>query len=273
MVVQSAIETPTDRLIEHFFPSLHKLKKSVAWYLRLFEFLKRKPAGLHGKDLVKSTTSHVTVEELKSAELKVAIYEQHRYLSNLILALKNGNRISSKVCSRYIRKLNPFISHNVLRVGGRLGKASISANTRHQIILPMNSHFTKLMHRWYYPLAGHSRFNHTCSALSQRFWIKKGGYVIRNVLKECATCQRQNAQVSIQLMADLPKYRFDMNHATFFHTGVDCLGVFSVKQRRSLVKRCGCIFRCTTILAVHLEVLHTLSIDLFISPLRRFIGR
>ena len=66
-VVQSAIETPTDRLIEHF-SSLHKLKKSVAWYLRLFEFLKRKRAGLHGKDLVKSSTYHITVAELKSAE-------------------------------------------------------------------------------------------------------------------------------------------------------------------------------------------------------------
>ena len=128
LVVQSAIETPTNRPIEHF-SSLHKLKKSVAWYLRLFEFLKRKRAGLHGRDLVKSATSHITVEELKSAELNVhvAIYEQHRYLSNLILTLKTGNRLSSKVCSRSIRKLNQFISHNVVRVGGRLGKASISA--------------------------------------------------------------------------------------------------------------------------------------------------
>ena len=272
LVVQPAMETPTDRLIEHF-SSLHKLKKSVAWYLRLFEFLKRKRAGLHGKDLVKSATSHITVEELKSAELKVAIYEQRRYLSNLILALKNGNRLSSKVCSRSIRKLNPFISHNVVRVGGRLGKASISADARHPIILPSNSHFTKLVIRFYHLLAGHSGFNHTSSTLSQRFWIERGGYVIRNVLKECTTCQRQNAQVSTQLMADLPECRLDMNHAPFFHTGVDCFGVFSVKQGRSLVKRYGCIFTCMTVRAAHLEVLHTLSTDSFISALRRFVAR
>ena len=272
LVVQPAMETPTDRLIEHF-SSLHKLKKSVAWYLRLFEFLKRKRAGLHGKDLVKSATSHITVEELKSAELKVAIYEQRRCLSNLILALKNGNRLSSKVCSRSIRKLNPFISHNVVRVGGRLGKASISADARHPIILPSNSHFTKLVIRFYHLLAGHSGFNHTSSTLSQRFWIERGGYVIRNVLKECTTCQRQNAQVSTQLMADLPECRLDMNHAPFFHTGVDCFGVFSVKQGRSLVKRYGCIFTCMTVRAAHLEVLHTLSTDSFISALRRFVAR
>ena len=77
LVVQSAIETPTDRLIEHF-SSLHKLKKSVARYLQLFEFLKRKRVGLHGKDLVKSSTSHVTVAALKLAESQVAIYEQRQ---------------------------------------------------------------------------------------------------------------------------------------------------------------------------------------------------
>ena len=152
LVVQFAIEMSTDRLIEHF-SSLHKLKKSVAWCLRLFEFLKRKQAGLQGKDLVKSSTSHITVAELKSVESQVAIYEQRRYLSNLILALKNGNRLSSKVCSRSIKKLNPFISHNVVRVGGRLGKASISADARHPIILPSNSHFSKLVIRWYHLLA------------------------------------------------------------------------------------------------------------------------
>ena len=93
------------------------------------------------------------------------------------------------------------------------------------------------------------------------------------MLKECATCQRQNAQVSTQLMADLPECRLDMNHAPFFHSGVDCFGVFSVKQGRSLVKRYGCIFTCMTVRAVHLEVLHTLLTDSFISALRRFVAR
>ena len=142
LVVQSAIETPADRLIEHF-SSLHKLKKSVAWYLRLFEFLKRKRAGLHGKDLVKSSTSRITVAELKSAESQVAIYKQRRYLLNLILALKKRQPFKFQSVLRVHKKLNPFISHNVVRVGGRLGKASISADARHPIILPSNSHFTK----------------------------------------------------------------------------------------------------------------------------------
>ena len=65
LVVQSAIETPTDRLMKHF-SFLHKLKKFVARYV--FNFLKRKQAGLHGKDVVNSATFHITVKELKSEE-------------------------------------------------------------------------------------------------------------------------------------------------------------------------------------------------------------
>ena len=37
------------------------------------------------------------------------------------------------------------------------------------------------------------------------------------------------------------------------------LGVFLMKQGRSLVKQYGCIFTCINVRAVHLEVVHSLS--------------
>ena len=64
-----------------------------------------------------------------------------------------------------------------------------------------------------------------------------------------------------------------MLQPVFFHTGCDCVRPFLVKQGRSLVKRWGCTFTCMTVRAVHLEVLHSLSTDFFISALRRFINR
>ena len=59
----------------------------------------------------------------------------------------------------------------------------------------------------------------------------------------------------------------------FFHTGVDCFGPLFVKQGRSHMKRYDWIFSCMMTRAVHLEVLHSLSCDSFISALRRFITR
>ena len=93
------------------------------------------------------------------------------------------------------------------------------------------------------------------------------------MLKECATCKPQNAQASTQLVTDLSESRLEVDYVPFFYTGVDCFGVFSVKQGRSLVKGYSCIFTCMTVQAVHLEVLHTLSTDSFICALRIFIGR
>ena len=74
-------------------------------------------------------------------------------------------------------------------------------------------------------------------------------------------------------MADLPEARLLVHQPAFFHAGVDCFGPFMVKQGRSSVKKYGCIFTCMVSRAVHLEVLHSLSSDSFISGLRRFVGR
>ena len=74
-------------------------------------------------------------------------------------------------------------------------------------------------------------------------------------------------------MADLLKERVTPGQPPFSHVGMDCFGSFMVKQGRSQVKRYGCIFRCLTVRAVHIEIAHSLDTDSFINALRRFIAR
>ena len=75
-----------------------------------------------------------------------------------------------------------------------------------------------------------------------------------------------------QKMADLPEDRVTPGKPPFSYVGVDCFGPFMVKRSRSIVKRCGVLFTCLLIRAVHIKV-DTLNTDAFINALRRFIAR
>jgi len=75
------------------------------------------------------------------------------------------------------------------------------------------------------------------------------------------------------MMADLPKARLEIHEPPFSSTGIDYFGPIIVKQRRSKVKRYGCIFTCMTSRAIHLELATDLSTSSFINALRRFVAR
>ena len=85
-------------------------------------------------------------------------------------------------------------------------------------------------------------------------------------------CQRRKAKLSEQFMADLPEERLIPEKPSFTYVGVDFFGPLQVKQRRSHIKRYGCLFTCLTSRAVHIEIAHSLSTDSMINALRRFIS-
>ena len=120
---------------------------------------------------------------------------------------------------------------------------------------------------------GHSGVGHTLTALRARYWIHGGSAAVRGVLGKCLSFRRNFKACEQQIMADLPATRLSVGRLPFFHTGVDLFDPFLVKQARSVVKRYGCIFTCMTVHAAHLEVVHSLSADFFISALRRFFSR
>ena len=85
-------------------------------------------------------------------------------------------------------------------------------------------------------------------------------------------CQRRKAKLSEQFKTNLPETRLRPDKPPFTYVGVDYFGPLQVKQRRSKVKRYGCIFTCFTTRAVHIEIAHSLDTDSMLSALRRFIS-
>ena len=75
-------------------------------------------------------------------------------------------------------------------------------------------------------------------------------------------------------MANLPKSRVEPA-PPFSYCAVDCFefGPWYVKEGRREVKRYRILFTCMASRAIHIEVVHTMEIDLFLQALGRVIAR
>ena len=275
---------PLERLISHF-SSWWKLRRAVAWLLRLSAHLRAKlqlkrivGTQMEPLEMIEEMLPRqLTVEELGEAEKiilqRVQIVEFPDELKTVISQgdKKESKKLAKKKGSAF-RQLNPFVEGGLLRVGGRLNNACINNDSKHPIILPSKHRVTKMIIRQHHFEVGHMGQESVLSSLRKKFWVIKGRAEVKRVIKSCVNCQRRKAKLSEQYMANLPETRLTPNKPPFSYTGIDYFGPFQVKQRRSKVKRYGCIFTCFTTRAVHIEIAHSLDTDSMLNALRRFVS-
>lgn len=144
---------------------------------------------------------------------------------------------------------------------------------KNPIILPKDSHISKLILRDIHHQVGHAGRGHMLSRLKERFWLPSANSSARSIIKSCVLCRKLQAKVGVQKMADLPKGRVTPDLPPFSHVGIDYFGPIEVKRSRSLVKRWGVIFTCLASRAIHLEVASMLDTDSCINTIRRFLCR
>ncbi|XP_071943813.1 uncharacterized protein [Antedon mediterranea] len=227
------------------------LKRAVAWIMRFKAFM-LKPACL--------ITGKLTVNELKKAEESIIWYIQTNSLK--------PEQINS------LKRLNPILIEDGLwRVGGRLEKANVSYQTKHQVLLPANHHVTKLIVEHHHLRTGHAGAERTLAETRLKYWIVRGRPTVKGILSKCITCRKLRARTETQMMGNLPEARVKSNETPFNRVGIDYFGPFIIKRARSELKRYGCIFTCLATRAIHLEVSHSLDTDSFINALQRFITR
>ncbi|XP_022808694.1 uncharacterized protein LOC111345671 [Stylophora pistillata] len=236
--------------------SWFRLNKVAAWLLRYRERLLN---ASKNKGLNRDIPTYITLEEIKRAEKEILRHVQKRAFPNEFNHPEKPVKRSSR-----LYKLDSIVMDGLLRVGGRLRKASLPAESKHQIILPKKYHVTRVIIDDYHRACGHSGGEHVIASIRQKFWITQGSSAVKSVLGKCASCRCCQAPLCQQKMADLQEDRM---------LGVDYSGPFQVRRGRSLVKRYGVIFTCLAIRAVHLENSHGLGTDSFLLALRRFIAR
>ena len=104
-----------------------------------------------------------------------------------------------------LKTLHPFIDQeSLLRVGGRLQHSTLPYQALHQVILPPNHHFIKLV-----VSAEHMRLHHAgpqllTASLREKYWIPRIRNLVNSVIHQCLTCYKFKAQATQQLMGELP---------------------------------------------------------------------
>ncbi|XP_074649022.1 uncharacterized protein LOC141904335 [Tubulanus polymorphus] len=258
---------PIERLAEHY-SCWWKLKRAVAWLIQCKKRLRNKVLG---SDRPAGVKMYLTPTMLDEAEENIVKYVQK---SSLGTEVTNLSSELSRVTKRSpLHNLDPYMKDDIIRVGGRLSRASIPYQEKHQIVLPKYHRVSSLIIEDAHKATGHMGKNSILAYIRKKFWIIHAGGMIKSITSKCVLCRKYNGKKANQKMADVPIDRLASDQPPFTNTGIDYFGPIDIKRGRSSVKRYGVVFTCMTCRAIHLESASSLETDACINAIRRFIAR
>ncbi|GFW38093.1 integrase catalytic domain-containing protein [Trichonephila clavipes] len=168
----------------------------------------------------------LTTSEVNDAETWLIKQDQ----SGINLSDPSGN----------LKSLNIFQDDKgILRVGGRLEKASIPYSQKHPAILAKNSKLSKIYFITLHKKLFHVGLQGLLNAVRLRFWALGGRNLARKTVHTCVVCFKCKPIPSSQIMGNLPYERVNMA-PSFSITGLDLGGpyfVFYKHQRKGVLNK------------------------------------
>jgi len=217
-------------------------------------------------------TGPLTPSELVNAEVKwVKASQREVYNSVLVNIMSNS---SCRKRTSLIRQLRLFLdSDSLIRCGGRIHNAPLSATAKFPLLLPPKHSLTSLIILDAHVRLFHSGTNATLTMLRQKFWIPTCRQRVKSILRRCTTCRRHMGKsYTIPDPPPLPEIR-TCESDPFSVTGIDFTGAMYVRHLNTEAKVYICLFTCATSRAIHLEVVTDLSVETFLLAFRRFASR
>ena len=193
--VDSTVISPTEQLINHY-SEWQRLKYAVATFRKLIQILKDRTT-----DHQHSNKYAINVMDLHGAEQSILCYTQRKHFQSEIDALTSSN-VVPKTSSLY--NLDPKLNHDLLCVGGRLGKSSLPDAEKFPILLPKKEHVTSLIISEAHTKFGHAGRNHTLAKVRESYWVIHGNSTVRGFISKCVPCRKMKGPFCLQKMADLP---------------------------------------------------------------------
>ncbi|KAL0892639.1 hypothetical protein ABMA27_014364 [Loxostege sticticalis] len=246
--------------------SLTRASRIICWISRFIQRTRRI------SDVALS--EHLTANEMRVARQLIIRTVQSQHFSEDIARLKAKQNLKSKST---LLTLNPFLDDDdILRVGGRLQHSKLSYNKKHPILIPHDSHLTRLIINEAHSATLHGGASLTLSHCRDLYWIISGIRAVKKQIRQCIKCQRFKAQSQHQLMANLPEPRVTPSKP-FTHTGVDFTGYVDIKANKGrgikTLKGYIAVFVCFSTKAVHLELVADLSAAAFLAAFKRMCAR
>lgn len=247
------------------FSQLGKLLRVVSYMFRFFNKCKKIKKNSYNTNFISCEESNFALERL------ILLTQQEVFQKDI----KQLN--SNMPCSTNIQKLKPFLDPvGLLRVGGRIERANLDFNAKHQIILPKDNFLTDLVIDHYHVINLHVGPQTLQYALSQRYWILSARNAVRKRTRRCVRCFRARPTNTTPPMAALPKVRVRPARP-FLQVGVDYAGYFQTRTNRlrnsKIYKTYVCVFVCLSSKAIHLELVPDLTTQAFLAALRRMVAR
>ncbi|GJQ71955.1 hypothetical protein Trydic_g3063 [Trypoxylus dichotomus] len=226
------------------FSTLSKLKKVVGY---CFRFIRNSKLSRECR-----TLGTLTNEELDSA-------------AKALLKLAQAQEFSQEI-----------EADGLIRVGGRISKASVAYDRKFPIVIPQRHTLAKLIIKHEHHRHLHAGVQAVLAAVRLNYWTLNGRNAVRSELRGYVTCFKVNPSKLEQRMGDLPDCRVNVSRS-FLATGVDYAGPFDMKngrlRNRKIVKSYVCLFVCFSTKAVHMGLVGDLSADSFLNALKRFTAR
>lgn len=275
-------EIPETRIIKLVLTSIQEVKntmleshsrwlpliRTTSWILR---FVQNSKIPASNKEL--RMKGHLTVSELRSAQLVWFRIAQHADFSRELHDLEHNQQVSKKSC---LRTLNPFIdSTGLIRVGGRLSSSSLPQSMRQPIVIHSRHKVTRLLFKYEHERLLHAGPQTLLAQMHRICWPIRGKSLSKTIVHNCVECHRFNPRFQAPLMAPLPKCRVTIERP-FFRSGVDFCGPVFIKsgiRRVSSIKCYIAVFICFVTRAIHLELVTDLSTKAFLAALTRFMSR
>ena len=241
------------------YSSWRKLIRITAYVLRFVRKLCNKTKKTDNSNEQLNDTNCLCPQELEEAE---------RYL------IKDAQRnLNDRIKKGELKTLSPFTDEKgVIRVGGRVDKATVSYETKHPALLPYDSWISLLITRQSHQ-SGHNGVATTTAKVRQNYWILRGHDLAKLVKHKCVFCKEMQPKPETQVMSELPELRLSPYTPPFHFSSCDYFGPFKVKiGRNKTTKHYGVIFTCLNTRAVHLELAVDCSTMDFLQVLRRFFA-